>query len=177
MILKSQEYDESLVKERRIYEHELGRKLLEQGLWEEYGIIDTVEQQPHQKPYLKNHIEIDFSISHTKGLVICALSDRSIGADVEKIREFHQGLLRKVCTDREAAYILEKDSQERFFRIWTLKEAYLKATGQGITVPLGKLQFLVAETGQVTANITGWKFTQFRYGSDYIISICEKEIS
>lgn len=93
------------------------------------------------KPYAVG-LDVYFNISHSGDLVVCAVSDRPVGIDVEQIRPVRSKLTGKVCTPAELAYILEApgwgemltgEAMRRFFRIWTGKEAYFKWQGTGIT--------------------------------------------
>lgn len=93
------------------------------------------------KPYAVG-LDIHFNISHSGDLVICAVSDRPVGVDVEQIRPVRGKLANKVCCPDELAYLREAsgcadmltgEAMIRFFRIWTSKEAWFKWTGTGIT--------------------------------------------
>lgn len=93
------------------------------------------------KPYAAG-LDAHFNISHSGDLVVCAVSDRPVGIDVEKIRPVRSKLTGKVCTPEELRYIQEApgwgemltgEAMCRFFRIWTGKEAYFKWMGTGIT--------------------------------------------
>ncbi len=86
------------------------------------------------KPYCRSH-RIEFSIAHSGDTVVCAVSDRPIGVDVEEIRETDLRVHRIACNDREKNYIFESENgqNERFLRVWTAKEAYFKFLGTGIT--------------------------------------------
>ncbi len=74
-------------------EHEAGTELLAVGLRELYGMeMNTsvragLSYGQHGKPYLRNHPEIHFNISHCEGLAVCVFSDTETGVDVERIRE------------------------------------------------------------------------------------------
>ena len=71
-------------------EHEAGTELLAVGLRELYGMElnrDRLSYGQHGKPYLRNHPEIHFNISHCEGLAVCVFSDTETGVDVERIRE------------------------------------------------------------------------------------------
>jgi len=85
---------------------------------------------------------LQFSVSHSAGLALFAVSWRyKVGVDVEKIdpaREFNQ-VWERFFTSREteALRALPKEQQtEAFFRCWTRKEAYVKARGVGLSLPL-----------------------------------------
>lgn len=77
------------------------------------------------------------SHSHNLGLYAFAYSDYGIGIDVELIRPLSNilSLAKRFFTEKEASYLESLSSQEQietFFRFWTAKEAYLKATGEGL---------------------------------------------
>jgi len=95
------------------------------------------------KPALKNGPpDLRFNVSHTEGLAVLAVvRDREIGVDAEKIRPQPdaQKLAKRFFSVREQRF-LEKLSgdelQRAFFRCWTRKEAYIKAKGEGLSLPL-----------------------------------------
>ncbi|MBW7471907.1 4'-phosphopantetheinyl transferase superfamily protein [Marinobacter sp. M216] len=87
------------------------------------------------------------SLSHSHGLSACATSPgQRIGLDLEPCtRHPHwQRVARRWFTPREQAWLLAEDCPETFLRVWTLKEAWLKATGRGIA---GNLQTLEVGPG------------------------------
>lgn len=88
------------------------------------------------RPYLENHP--NFNISHSNQIVICAISkDGKIGIDVEELKEINfQGLSKRYFHYNEQQLIKNKKD---FFRIWTRKEAILKAQGCGLRVELKQL--------------------------------------
>lgn len=94
------------------------------------------------KPYFEN-IPLKFSISHSGERVIAAVSEREIGADIERRREVNEGIAGRFFTARE----LQRD----FFEIWTKKEAYGKCKG-GITAALNRdvcdLDFYTEDDGE-----------------------------
>lgn len=148
--------------------------LLCSGLKQLYGIEDKAEfsYNMYGKPYLKNYPEIFFSISHTDSLVICAISDTEIGADCEKISRYDEGVAEMICTQKE--YIaLEKAhcKVEAFFKLWTLKESYIKAVGTGLSFPLKNIEFnLNCSDGRYT--LGNYNLTNFIYKKAYSISLC-----
>ncbi len=103
----------------------------------------ALENDEKGRPYLKGS-DLFISISHSLEGVACAVSETPIGIDTEKIRPVKKGLIEYACTKKEAEYILsdftdtEKDITEdpvmqRFYTVWTAKEAYFKKHGSGIT--------------------------------------------
>lgn len=90
-----------------------------------------------------------FSLSHTQGLVACVVSlDSACGVDVEIINPSRDiyALAREVFSETEIVGLgrcSACDAVDRFFTIWTLKEAYIKATGQGFSASLKQIAFEV----------------------------------
>ncbi|ARS66237.1 4'-phosphopantetheinyl transferase superfamily protein [Sinorhizobium meliloti] len=102
------------------------------------------------KPELDLDFEhgIHFSLSHTRGMAVCAICRRHpIGVDVEAINRSVdiEMLAEQYFAAWEHALIVEAPSQHRaeiFFRLWTLKEAMLKAVGIGLAAaPLREFAF------------------------------------
>jgi 4'-phosphopantetheinyl transferase len=86
---------------------------------------------------------VRFNLSHTRGLVACAVSlGRAVGVDVERIdrRVDIDKLSRSVFSETERTELMqftaEEDKRQRFFQLWTVKEAYIKAVGRGLSLPL-----------------------------------------
>ena len=82
------------------------------------------------------------SLSHSQRLSACAVSARAgIGLDIEPLNRHPQWqkVVRRWFTPSEQRWLLANNSHEDFLRVWTLKEAWLKATGRGIA---GNLQTL-----------------------------------
>ena len=110
--------------------------LLKKGLCEEYGITGNpiFEYNEHGKPSIVGHPEIFFNLSHCKEAVVCVISDKPVGVDVESIREYRESLVRYTMNEDE---IREIESAEHpdvaFIRLWTMKEATLKLFGTGIS--------------------------------------------
>jgi 4'-phosphopantetheinyl transferase len=93
-------------------------------------------------------LALRFNLSHTRGLVACAVAlGHDVGVDVERIdREVALlGVARHVFSERENAGLLSLSGSAqrlRFFELWTLKEAYVKAIGKGLAAPLKSISFL-----------------------------------
>ena len=124
------------------FKYEQGRKtcamaylLLCEGLQKEYGLTEkpVFTYGEHGKPSIIGHPDIHFNLSHCREGVICAMSEQPIGVDIESIREYKESLVRYTMNDQEVQQILQAERPEvEFIRLWTMKEAVLKLTGQGI---------------------------------------------
>ena len=89
----------------------VGNALAKYALKKEFGISENFMYTVAGKPYLKSN-RAYFSISHSGNLVICAVSDVEIGADVQQIKKIRE---------KTSEYIGAE--YENFFSLWTKKEA------------------------------------------------------
>lgn len=101
-----------------------------------FGSYDwRIEKDDKGKPFfLKSNYNL--SISHTDNLIVVAVSkNRKIGIDVEKIHLFNQKIIDKYYSEKERAEIHKHIGYEAFIetKIWTIKEAYSKCIGTGLT--------------------------------------------
>lgn len=94
------------------------------------------------KPVFAGNCGLVFNVSHTEGLALLAFAkERAIGVDVEKVRsEIEVEMLAErffSIRERKALQALAGDElRAAFFRCWTRKEAYIKAKGDGLSLPL-----------------------------------------
>lgn len=97
----------------------------------------------HGKPYIDRCHNFYFNISHSDDFLAVAYGNREMGIDVEKLKEHDMTVAKRCFTADEYDYVCQKhlnvhigEQQYRFCRVWTMKEAYLKYRGTGISVPL-----------------------------------------
>ncbi len=125
------------------FRHELGQRqcvlsylLLKRALHEVYGIDENplFSYGEHGKPFLANHPDIHFNISHCKDAVACAIDDSPVGIDIESVGRYKDELARYTMNDEEIAKIATaEDPEVVFIELWTKKEAATKLVGTGIT--------------------------------------------
>ena len=114
--------------------HEAGRELLREMYREVTGEeLPPIEKGPHGKPFFSNS-PWHFSITHTKHHVFCALSDRPIGIDAEETdRRIDLRLADKILSPNEKdRYAAAVNKPAALLKLWVLKEAAAKHTGEGI---------------------------------------------
>lgn len=105
------------------------------------------EAREHGKPELAAGLStqpLRFNLSHTDGMAAVAVARDAIGVDVERIdrRIELEMVARRVFAPVELEGLMARQGparQRRFFELWTLKEAYVKALGDGITAPLREI--------------------------------------
>ena len=114
--------------------HEAGRELLARLYREETGEeCPEIAIADRGKPYFLN-ATWHFSISHTKKHVFCVLSNRPVGLDAEEMdRKVDLRLAEKILSKSEKCrFDAAKDKQAALLRLWVLKEAAAKLTGEGL---------------------------------------------
>jgi 4'-phosphopantetheinyl transferase len=105
---------------------------------------------PRGKPFLAGNDGPRFSLSHSGGLVVLAFArDRELGVDIEQERPLPEAedLARCYFSPWERAELRRLSPRERqpaFFRCWTRKEAFIKATGNGLSCPLDAFDVTLA---------------------------------
>jgi 4'-phosphopantetheinyl transferase len=101
------------------------------------------------KPFLDAGSDLDFNVSHTEGLAELAfVRERRIGIDVERIRSQPDALqlARRFFSEREQQQLESLPADKltaAFLRCWTRKEAYIKARGEGLSLPLNQFDVSV----------------------------------
>ena len=114
--------------------HEVGRQLLRQLYREETGEeLPEIRIAPRGKPYFEDS-PLHFSISHTKEHAFCVLSSCPVGIDAEeKGRQINLRLTEKILSEPERVrFEAAADQRDTLLRLWVLKEAAGKLTGEGI---------------------------------------------
>ena len=124
---------------------------------------------------------VDFNLAHTEGYVVCAVAEAAaVGVDVEPLSRADQ--LRRVAprflsgAESLALASLAPDLQDlRLVRLWTLKEAYAKALGAGLSMPLTDAVFSICEDreppGILCDTAPGWSFHALPAPPDHAIAL------
>jgi 4'-phosphopantetheinyl transferase len=104
----------------------------------------VIRRTEYGKPYLRDYPDTHYNISHTRGVIVCAVSDQSVGVDIESVKPFNKRIVECFFTQNEQDYILtsKEDQDKRFAEIWTKKEAYVKWLGKGIAIPFESFDVL-----------------------------------
>lgn len=103
-----------------------------------------IEEIGQGKPVYKERTDIHFNISHTANIVVVAIASKPIGIDIDGNRNFSDRMIDKFYSKKEAAWVYGNDltKQDRFFSLWTMKEAFSKLLGDGIARTILNVEFL-----------------------------------
>jgi len=129
-----------------------------------YGLRDW-KYNEHGKPYWDNGPY--FSISHCKEGIAVAIDDQPIGIDIEAIRHADEDLIARTMNEKERSLIANHqspiESARAFTRLWTQKEAIVKAQGVGI-MSFEQLQSIIDNR---TSNIESFEKEKYIYSIAY----------
>ncbi|CAH0992749.1 hypothetical protein SIN8267_02886 [Sinobacterium norvegicum] len=125
----------------------------EQTPEEGWCFSSTAEGKPHiDYPAYYLGRRLSFNVSHTAGMIVCAVTvGQAVGCDVEWLARKNslQAIAEKYFSPQEQAALFrlpEPLQRRRFFDLWTLKESYVKACGQGLSMGLDSISFTIAES-------------------------------
>lgn len=152
--------------------------LLEAALAAE-GVSDFTMTVSHDgKPRLAHEKNVHFNLSHSGTKVMCALSDSEIGCDVEQIKESDMKIAKRFFHPAEYEALMQCGDTERnglFFRYWTLKESFMKATGLGLQLPLDA--FCIVLDGrrirvEQSVDTRAYDFRELDFNDGYRYAVC-----
>lgn len=144
----------------------VGEVRVESGLWEKTRLVSPAG--------------VFFNLSHSGGWTVVALSDGEVGVDVQQVRPVDAGVAKRFFTDGERRQIeaAGDGATELFYRIWTVKEAYLKALGTGLNRPLNSFSVRLTAGGAKIddgAEGAGWLASEFDFFEGYRLACVAKE--
>lgn len=174
----------------------VGKKDLLRGLYSSLLIRSVISQKlnltlseiefhtnENQKPFLKNHPNFHFNISHSGDYVICGVSNSTIGVDIELMKIKNLEIAESVFAEQELQVfknLPENEKQIFFFSLWTLKESYIKATGKGLSLDLKSFYFKINNEGFISLfSPYQYKCINFKiYDIDqnYTCAVCAEDI-
>ena len=129
----------------------------------------TIAVEEKGKPFFLYNERLHFSLSHTKSHIAIALHDKPIGIDIENRRKCNLSLAKRYFHSEEYSYLSslpQEEQDQAFTKIWTLKEAYVKCTGEGIVGGFNKFSVIVD-----SSTIDKKYQTQYQ-AKDYHLSLC-----
>jgi 4'-phosphopantetheinyl transferase len=133
-------------------------------------------------------LRLEFNISHTTDLIVMAVSrDRAIGVDVESLaeRSTSTAIARRCFAQQEVAALEALPAADQplgFLEYWTLKEAYIKARGMGLSLPLDKFGFCLDDDRSISMWVhpeladtaVRWRLLQLS-PPDHLVAVCVEQ--
>ncbi|MBQ6098382.1 MAG: 4'-phosphopantetheinyl transferase superfamily protein [Methanobrevibacter sp.] len=157
-----------------------GAYLLLKKLLSEENINDPIfKSQKYGKAYISNYKNIHFNLSHSGKIVLCAISDKEVGVDVEYIDpEIDLNIAKHYFYNSEYENIMNaKNKSEEFFKYWVLKESYMKYTGLGMNLELKSFEIIIEDTIRLKNDNKNLKFNLFNIKNYKIATASHYEVS
>lgn len=136
-------------------------------------------ENTYHKPYVQSHSNFEFNLSHSGEWVACAIDHHAVGIDIEQMIDINMDIAKRFFTPREYENLIQRDPSEQrtyFYKLWTLKESYIKAVGKGLHIPLDSFSVDINERNEITMNKEEndipYFFNTCQVDSDYILSVC-----
>jgi len=155
----------------------LGAGLLLKYVLNKNGIDSSyVEIGTNNKPEVQG---LNFNLSHSYDIVICAVSEKAVGCDIEKISNVNLSIAKRFFSENEFKYIesfsVEKTDNE-FYRLWTAKESFIKMTGEGLSRPLKSFEVKYIPELRITINGESYPCYMKEYHIEgYKLTVCAME--
>ncbi|MFP4846280.1 4'-phosphopantetheinyl transferase family protein [Winogradskyella sp. PE311] len=136
-----------------------------------------IKKGANKKPYLVSLDSLNFNVSHSENFAIIAISDRAIGVDVEYINrnfDFSDILAHTFSDDERQKIRNSENSKEAFYSLWTRKEAFVKATGKGISDNFSQIPSIEGAhltPSDILGNLKNLNVFSFDLDKDYKSSI------
>ncbi|MGN1373010.1 MAG: 4'-phosphopantetheinyl transferase family protein [Candidatus Coproplasma sp.] len=150
--------------------------LLQTALKELNVVNPAILLNEHGKPYLKEG-DVFFNLSHSGFVAVCAVSSEEVGVDVQQIKPVNQSLIRRICTGDEYAFVMQDEQgvEERFCRLWTVKESVIKCLGKGLALSPSRVEVKLSSPCNITIDgaESGLHFKEYAL-SGYRIAVCSK---
>lgn len=138
------------------------------------------EYSTYGKPLLKNFKEIYFNISHSGCWIVCGVGDMDIGIDVECIKDINLEIADRFFNEKETRYLeslKKEDKLRQFYKIWTMKEAYIKGRGKGLFIPLESFCVKERHNHFSIEYEKAWNLYNLYISENYCLSVATKCIS
>lgn len=135
------------------------------------------------RPYLKfpRIKDFDFNLSHSGDYIVIAIADCPIGIDIERIKPLDTKIAIDYFTEQELKYLGSRRGKqsERFYKIWVLKESFIKAVGRGLSFPIKKINFEYKGGGNTVLKLKylnkKWFFRIYGIDKNYKMAICSNK--
>ena len=157
-----------------------GVYLLLKKLLDEESIVNPIfEIGEYGKAYISNYDDIYFNLSHCNDFVLCGISDKDIGVDIEYVdANIDLDIAKYYFFNEEYSSILNANvPYDEFFKYWVLKESYMKYTGLGFHLKLDSFSISIGRDIKLDDDVDGVKFSLFDIGGYKVASAAKYSLS
>lgn len=164
-------------KQEKARKQGLGAGLLLHYVLQKHGAkSEDIQIGVNGKPELDG---IYFNLSHSHDWAVCAVSEKPVGCDLEEIGFASMRIAERYFCKNEIRHLEKFKDEEKnreFYRLWTMKESYIKMTGEGMRVPLNRFEFVFEEPVKVIRDgeICPCHIKEYEL-PDYLLTVCAEE--
>ena len=154
--------------------HEAGEALARKMISAECSVPPediVIKKEALGKPYAES-LPIHFNISHSGTFAVCVTHSSPVGVDIQSIRKVRPLALRRTFSPKEQEYVLAspETQDERFNRLWCMKEAWTKRLGGSIFSRDGFICRF--ENGEPVTDYGDFSFAFPPAPDGYVIAVC-----
>ncbi|WP_281237366.1 4'-phosphopantetheinyl transferase family protein [Bacillus safensis] len=163
----------------------LGEVLVRQTIHDMYDLpMDqiVIETEGNGKPVVRQLPSFHFNLSHSGDWVVCAVDDAPVGIDIEEIKPIDLAIAKRFFSADEYQDLLSQPAERQeayFFHLWSMKEAFIKLTGKGLSYGLSSFTARLSEDGQAELTLPDHEAPCFvqTYSLDpaYQMAVCTRK--
>ncbi|WP_456265777.1 MULTISPECIES: 4'-phosphopantetheinyl transferase family protein [unclassified Bacillus (in: firmicutes)] len=163
----------------------LGEVLVRQTIHDMYDLpMDQIVfgTEGNGKPVVRQLPSFHFNLSHSGDWVVCAVDDAPVGIDIEEIKPIDLAIAKRFFSADEYQDLLSQPAERQeayFFHLWSMKEAFIKLTGKGLSYGLSSFTARLSEDGQAALTLPDHEAPCFvqTYSLDpaYQMAVCSRK--
>lgn len=140
------------------------------------------EKNKYGKPHVVGRSGVHYNISHSGDYVVCAVGESPVGIDVQEIKDGSLDVADRFFSKEEKEVLAmtgEEVRRDLFCEMWSLKEAYIKCIGLGLSKPLDEFG-VVKKDGEYRLIVNGewskdYHFHKYDIDEKYSLCVCSQE--
>ncbi|WP_353853823.1 4'-phosphopantetheinyl transferase superfamily protein [Bacillus sp. Bos-x628] len=163
----------------------LGEVLIRQIIHHMHGTpIDQIafDTEENGKPVVRQIPSFHFNLSHSGDWIVCAVDDAPVGIDIEEIKPIDLAIAKRFFSPEEYTDLLSKPAEQQeayFFHLWSMKEAFIKMTGKGLSYGLSSFTARLSADGQASLTLPAHEppcyVKTFSLDPAYQMAVCSRK--
>jgi 4'-phosphopantetheinyl transferase len=162
-----------------------GERLIRDIIKQDIGVDGAavqIDTNKYGKPFVVGYPGFNFNLSHSGLWVVCAVGRNPVGIDVERERDVDRQTAATFFSKEEQQYLSTKpakDWQSHFYRLWTLKESFVKCEGKGFFTDPASFTIKIEDDGIYLKSQSGtidgrYRFRIFDLDRGYALAGCSE---
>ncbi|MCM3439292.1 4'-phosphopantetheinyl transferase family protein [Metabacillus halosaccharovorans] len=161
----------------------LSELLVRTYVMEKWGLSNdtiTFVKNKFGKPAIAGFPNLQFNLSHSGHWVVAVFDELPVGIDIEEIVPIDLAITDYCFSHLEKKQLDEQPEENtlaHFYKVWTLKESYIKAVGKGLSIPPQSFSIVFVDEKirlQTSSDNENWCFHQYEIDDSYALSVCAR---